>query len=577
MKKMLYKLVNLVLKRRKSLSKKMKAPAQNHQSNGNKYGLPDWQRLVANYPLWNQALGRSIKGKRVLIATSVGGLSAATILEGMLGVAMTLRGAHVRFLLCDGVLPACLHVHAGKVKQDDVITNYELKSQICPGCMVRGDVVYRPTGLPISYFSEFINETEKEHLRNLAAEIPSEEIRAYEQGGVALGEHAFAGTLRFFACGHLPNTIETENILRRYFEAALITNLVTDKIIAEFVPEVVLFHHGIYVPQGIIGEVCRKRDVRVVNWQVGYRKKSFIFSHRETYHHTLINEPTSNWEHIAWNENLDAATMSYLKSRWYGSNDWIWFHDQPKHDADSIARETGIDFSKSTVTLLTNVFWDAQLHFKANAFSDMLDWLLKTIEYFKYRPDLQLAIRVHPAEVRGGIPSRQPIVAEVNKVFPTLPQNVYLISPESQVSTYVLCENSDSVIIFGTKTGVELTAMGIPVVVAGEAWIRNKGITLDATSPKNYFALLDTLPLNKRLSTEQVDRAKKYAFHFFFRRFVPINFMEPSVAGVPYIVDIKDLDDLMLGRDVGLDVVCSGILEGSEFIYPAENYIGVDS
>ena len=517
----------------------------------------------------------NIKGKRVLIPTSVGGLSAATILEGMLGVALTLRGAQVRFLLCDGVLPACLQVHAGKVKQTNVITDYKLKSQICPGCIARGDAAYKPTGLPISYYSDFINETEREGLRDLASGIPLTEICAYQQDGVALGEHAFAGTLRFFACGHLPETGEAENVLRRYFEAALITNLVMGKVLAEHAPEVALFHHGIYVPQGIIGEVCRKRGVRVVNWQVGYRKKCFIFSHRETYHHTLISEPTSNWEDISWNEHLDAETTSYLKSRWHGSNDWIWFHEQPKHEAEAITKETGIDFSKPTITLLTNVFWDAQLHFKANAFGDMLDWLLKTIEYFKHRPDLQLAIRIHPAEVRGAIPSRQPLVAEVERVFPELPPNVYLIPPESQVSTYVLCENSDSVIIFGTKTGVELTAMGIPVVVAGEAWIRNKGITLDATSPDSYFALLDTLPLNKRLSPEQTERAKKYAFHFFFRRFVPINFMEPSAAGVPYKVNIKDLGDLMPGRDGGLDVVCSGILEGSEFIFPAETYMGV--
>lgn len=545
------------------------------QTDAQRYSLPDWQRYVSNSPMWKQALTGAIKGKRVLIATSVGGLSAATILEGTLGIAMTLRGANVRFLLCDGILPACLQVHAGKVKQVDVVTGYKLKSQICPGCVARGSATYKTTGLPISYYSDFIEETEKASLRDLASGIPLAEIRAYEQNGVALGEHAFAGTLRFFASGHLPVTVEAENVLRRYFEAALITNVVMGKVLAKHTPEVVLFHHGIYVPQGIIGEVCRKIGVRVVNWQVAYRKKCFIFSHRETYHHTLINEPTSNWENISWNEHLEAETILYLKSRWYGSDDWIWFHDQPKHEAAAITKETGIDFSKPTITLLTNVFWDAQLHFKANAFGDMLDWLLRTIEYFKHRPDLQLAIRIHPAEVRGAIPSRQPLVAEIGKVFSKLPPNVYLIPPESQVSTYVLCENSDSVIIFGTKTGVELAAMSIPVVVAGEAWIRNKGITLDATSADSYFALLDTLPLKKRLSTEQVARAKKYAFHFFFRRFIPIDSMEPSTAGVPYEVNIDDLDALMPGCDVGLDVVCSGILEESEFIYPAETQIGV--
>ncbi|MBU6308040.1 MAG: capsule biosynthesis protein, partial [Bacteroidetes bacterium] len=448
------KSIREALKQGNLLFQKLSVVSANAQSNVNQYSLPDWQYFIATSLLWRQALNGNITGKRVLIPTSVGGLSAATILEGMLGVALTLRGAQVRFLLCDGVLPACLQVHAGKVKQTNVITDYKLKSQICPGCIARGDAAYKPTGLPISYYSDFINETEREGLRDLASGIPLTEIRAYQQDGVALGEHAFAGTLRFFACGHLPETGEAENVLRRYFEAALITNLVMGMVLAEHAPEVALFHHGIYVPQGIIGEVCRKRGVRVVNWQVGYRKKCFIFSHRETYHHTLISEPTSNWEDISWNEHLDAETTSYLKSRWHGSNDWIWFHEQPKHEAEAITKETGIDFSKPTITLLTNVFWDAQLHFKANAFGDMLDWLLKTIEYFKHRPDLQLAIRIHPAEVRGAIPSRQPLVAEVERVFPELPPNVYLIPPESQVSTYVLCENSDSVIIFGTKTGV---------------------------------------------------------------------------------------------------------------------------
>ncbi|MBY5684900.1 capsule biosynthesis protein [Rhizobium leguminosarum] len=411
-------------------------------------------------------------------------------------------------------------------------------------------------------------------MRKTAREMPVSEIRGFRLKDMNLGEHAMAGTLRFFASGNLPATQEAEDVLRRYFEAALITETVIQRYHEQFSPEVAVFHHGIYVPQGVIGEVCRAHGTRVANWQVGYRKKTFIFSHKETYHHTLINESTDCWTDVPWSEATENEIMSYLKSRWYGSNDWIWFHDQPKHDAELIAKETGIDFSKPTISLLTNVFWDAQLHFKANAFRDMLDWVLQSIEYFKGRPDLQLAIRIHPAEVRGAIPSRQPLVDEIRKVYPTLPDNVYVIPPDSQVSTYVLCENSDTVVIYGTKTGVELTAMGIPVVVAGEAWIRNKGLTMDATSPENYFDLLDRLPVGKRLDADTINRARKYAFHFFFRRFIPIEFMEPSSNDAPYEIRINDLQDLLPGRDAGLDVLCNGILDGSEFVYPAEKYIG---
>jgi hypothetical protein len=46
-------------------------------------------------------------GKRVLLATSVGGHPVAGVIDGLLGVALWLRGAEPAFLLCDGALDAC--------------------------------------------------------------------------------------------------------------------------------------------------------------------------------------------------------------------------------------------------------------------------------------------------------------------------------------------------------------------------------------------------------------------------------------------------------------------------------------
>lgn len=530
--------------------------------------------MLADSPVWRDALKRAASGPRVLIATSVGGLSAATILEGMLGIALTLRGANVRFLLCDGMLPACLHVHLGKLKGAEVVTDYRLQNEVCKGCAGRGRSVYESTGLPVTYYSEFITPAEVDEIRSFCRDVPPEQIRAYRKNDVAIGEHAMAGALRFFAVGNLPHTAEATDVLRRYLESALVTEVVTTRLQAGHQPEVAVFHHGIYVPQGIIGEVARREGTRVVNWQVAYRKKCFIFSHGDSYHHTLIEEPASTWEAIDWTPALERETMSYLQSRWTGSNDWIWFHDQPENDRNAIAAEIGLDFSKPTITLLTNVYWDAQLHFKANAFGDMLEWLVQTVAYFAKRPDLQLVIRIHPAEVRGAIPSRQPILQEITKAFPSLPPNVFVVAPESQISTYALCASSDSVIIYGTKTGVELTAMGIPVVVAGEAWIRNKGLTTDATSAETYFTILDGLPFKGRLNDAVVERARKYAFHFFFRRFIPVNFIDSSTAGVPYQLSINSVEDLLPGKDKGLDVICDGILHSREFVYPAENHLG---
>jgi hypothetical protein len=306
--------------------------------------------------------------------------------------------------------------------------------------------------------------------------------------------------------------------------------------------------------------------VRVVNWNPAYRKKCFIFSHNDTYHHTLLSEETDIWETVPWTTVLESKVMDYLKSRWEGTQDWIWFHERPEEDLRKIVRELGLDMSKPMIGLLTNVLWDAQLHYPSNAFPDMLDWLIQTIKHFSARPEIQLVIRVHPAEVRGWLPSRQPVVEEIRKVFQKLPENVYVIPPQSRISTYAVMLQCDSVIIYGTKTGVELTSLGLPVIVAGEAWIRNKGLTLDARTPEEYLELLDRLPLGKKLDDATTRRARKYAYHFFFRRMIPLASMQPVPGWPPYQVKISGIEDLLPGHDPGLDVICEGILHGTEFV-----------
>ena len=47
-------------------------------------------------------------------------------------------------------------------------------------------------------------------------------------------------------------------------------------------------------------------------------------------------------------------------------------------------------------------------------------------------------------------------------------------------------------------------------------------------------------------------------------------FMEPTGSWPPYEVKLSTIDGLLPGRSVGLDVVCDGILNDAEFIYPAE-------
>jgi hypothetical protein len=483
----------------------------------------------------------------------------------MLAAALTLRGADVHILLCDEHLPACFVPTIQQYPDAEAFAKYGPSQHMCWECFPLGRKVFGSLGLPMHRHSDFITRQEFHEARQISSHLPTSQIAAYHSDGLAVGEHALASALHFYARGNLDGEPQAEAILRRYLFSSLLSLFEFRRLLNTYSFECILMHHGIYVPHGLFGEVARRENVRLATWAPAYRKQTFVFSHRDTYHHTMMSEPTASWENMPWTPKMETDILEYLQSRWYGTRDWISYQQNTQENLSAIRMDLGVDFSKPCIGMLTNVIRDAQVHYPANAFPNMVEWALQTIRYFVNRPDLQLIIRVHPAEVQHPLRSRQPVIDEINRAFPQLPNNVFIIPPDKLVNTYAVMSQCDTVIIYATKTGVELTSQGIPVIVAGEAWVRNKGVTLDARSPEEYFNLLDRLPLKERLSEAVTQRARKYAYHFFFGRMIPLPYLMPPW---PYTLEISGLDDLLPGGSVGLDVVCNGILNGDEFIYP---------
>lgn len=533
-------------------------------------GLPNWKSLLGFQCLKNLR-DNSVEGvDRVLIATGAAGHIPSMTLESLLGVALSARGVVSDFLLCDATLPACMmcevNWYSDVVAFSEAGPKDRCKTCLDPSAHMLGELGFQNLGL-----STQLNKDEREFSRHISITLPLQKIADYRIDDISIGEHAMAGTLRFFARGDLDNEPDAESVLRRYFEAALLTYHASHRLFSEGVYKVAVLNHGIYVPQGVIAATARKLGIRVVTWHPAYRRGCFIFNHDETYHHGLIKEPISLWENMKWKKSCRDQIEQYLKSRWVGKNDWVKFHLKPEFSIAAIQKETGINFSLPTIGLLTNVVWDAQLHYKDNAFNSMLDWLVKTIEYFSKRPDLQLLIRIHPAELTGTLPTRQPVMAEIMREFPSLPHNVYIIPPESRLSTYAAMAQCNAALIYGTKMGVELSASGIPVIVAGEAWIRGKGVTSDANSEKEYFQFLDELPHSTAFDEQKRDRALRYAFHFFFRRMIPLDFVKERIGRPFFKLKLNGFGDLVPGKSPGLDIICDGILFGTPFIYPAED------
>ena len=74
------------------------------------------------------------------------------------------------------------------------------------------------------------------------------------------------------------------------------------------------------------------------------------------------------------------------------------------------------------------------------------------------------------------------------------------------------------------------------------------------------------------MTPEQIQRARKYAYHYFFRRMIPLKVVKqvPDGGWSPYGLDVSSLDQLGPQGDPGLDVICRGLLEGRDYTYEAE-------
>ncbi|NQW10194.1 MAG: capsule biosynthesis protein [Alphaproteobacteria bacterium] len=514
---------------------------------------------------WRAALEAvATDAPRVLVATSVGSWQHGLAVESLVAVALTLRGARVEFSLCDAALPACIAIKYGGVPPATLLAGEHPPR--CPHCFGPGAAALQETGLRVNRLSDGLSPDDMATADALSETVPYEDIPHFRLDGARVGEHALAGALRYTAKGDLSDEPEAERILRRYFRAAIRTVIGMDRLIADRGIDTVLVNHGIYVPQGLVREAAARRGTRIVTWNPSYKKQTLIFSHDDSYHHTMIREDPGVWEDVVLDEQRSAVLDEYLESRRRGSHDWIWFNKEVTDDNAARLTSLGVDGSRPIVTLLSSVVWDAQLHYESNAFPSMVDWLRYTVAYFATRPNLQLVVRIHPAEVTGTNPSRQKLGDELAQYFPTLPENVVMIPPESDLSTYALLDRSNAVLIYNTKMGIESSARGLPTIVAGEAWIRDKGFSLDAVTPLGYRRLLDRLPFGGRMTSSDLQRARRYAYHFFFRRMIPVELLDVGDKG-RFQFGFDSLAPLMPGATPGLDVICRGLLDRRPFVY----------
>lgn len=288
-------------------------------------------------------------------------------------------------------------------------------------------------------------------------------------------------------------------------------------------PEVAIIPNGTILEFGIAYRVCRFLKISTSTYEFSDRRGAMWMAQNDE----IMQQNTDGlWNSYA-NHKLTPGeleeTRVLLSSRrnatTYADFTRKW-QRIPAEGQSAIKLKLGLT-EDPVILLATNVLGDS-LTLGRNTFTkSMSEWIIRTIQYFMERPEVQLIIRIHPGEalVRHGT-----ILDLIRKTLPELPSHIKLIEPLDDVNTYDLMDVADLGLVYTTTVGLEMALRGIPVVVAGKTHYRNRGFTHDPATWVEYFKLLNRLLENireNRLTQEQVDLAWKYTYLFFFRYQLP--------------------------------------------------------
>lgn len=448
--------------------------------------------VLSEHP-WTPSAGPDPR-PTVLIFSSMGVFADHLVVDTLLARELERQGARVIVVLCDGQLPAC-HV------SDRYAYAYALtpaargrqQKRMCASCTSSTQELRRDSKLSYASFSEGIEYAQ----RHGGGREPLD-----------LSDEVKSGVIRFAASSHQQMLDELPaDVHERYAEGAERARLAIEGLFDKFQPTTVIAHHGIYLPQGVVQKIARQRKVGFYSWHFGYRKSTLIFSRGDTYHRELTAAQPSAFE-----RPLDAPQreriMKYLQSRMTGGQDWIHFNRTPK-------AFDGSNSSRRYFVLYTSVDWDAALHFPASVFSSQFEFLDKLVELFRDVPEHDLIIRVHPAEVTGFHPAALSVEDHLRTV--QLPPNVRVVPARDTTSSYELAKGCIAAIVYNTKLGIELPPVGIPVIVAGDCWIRDKGFSYDVgtlADLERYVRMGTAL----QVSETERERALQFAHYFYYRR-----------------------------------------------------------
>ncbi len=343
---------------------------------------------------------------------------------------------------------------------------------------------------------------EKSSERNIN-EIRLEDLKKIRETSYnyPLGETSFWNWLHYSNGDIFPEISFANNKkLSDIFDTTLSSFRSIEKVIKEYKPQYMITCHGKFAQTRPVYYLRNYFNYSCLTWENFAMDDSFIWLKNALAMDQNIN---NYWEYVSaqnLNESQNIMVDNYYKDQKSGANQKWSFLDKIKlTSTDQIYEKLNLRKDKIVISIFLQVAWDALgLSHKIEDldFYEILDFIIKNS--FKYQ-NIQIVIRAHPGEtnIPDYMKSSKPIIDTLLEHNLDIPNNIFLIPAESEISSHSLCLMSDEVIFYSSTLGLEVLNNRKKVTCLGtQSYYSGKGFTNDLKSKQDILNFFNDLEKN---------------------------------------------------------------------------------
>ena len=434
-------------------------------------------------------------------------IHAFSELEFMSAAQLKLQGHEVLVVICDG-LP---------YTEREIVDLPRIES--FKSCSSRTQRYCRAYGIPFITINSFLTKDEKRRSRKLSLGSMVN-LQDYKWNDINLGEFAKRNHSHYFK-GDINPEGDFEDIYRKAFEAACLIEISMSKILKKYHDYDLVTANGKFIQSGIPVELAKNSGKSFYTYEVFNQGNGVIVDKNRCSLEQGMDDVWSELKKTELNqEDLKKLYHSFDLQQKSISLDHDLWDENRIDDEDEITTILGLDLTKKIIACYPNVYWDSVHMGISSVSTDLTQWLVDMISFASSNREIQLIIRTHPGELRVAdiIKSKFTMVDTINEAFKKIPSNVFVIEPDSNISSYSVAKIADANLVWNGTIGQELALRGIKPVVVANAYYANKGFTsdfLDFEELTNYLLEIKRKP---RLNEEEKRLAEIFSYNVRFNR-----------------------------------------------------------